>query len=119
MSARVLEFTTEADALKCLRYVHARGLGDLESFLAIYPEHAADVTPAPGIPGYTATQWAELAECKHHTLQRWAIPLNDPRVDQLIASQPHVRTELLAMFPGLEFTAVENTFWRVETPIGG
>lgn len=111
---RVLIFNTAADAVKCLTYVQARALGDIDMFTTLFPEYEGNLQPAEGLPHYAAVRWASLDDCKHHTDEQWAIPMNDSRVDLMIAQHPHIRTELLDMFPDVEFSEVENTFWRLD-----
>ncbi len=110
---RALLFDSEAACAKALVWLHANGSGDIAIFTNAYPEHTG-LPARAGISGYSATHWNEAANCKHATSNLWAIPMNDHRIDAMLAQRPDLTNEFRLLFPTNGFQAIDASFWRGE-----
>lgn len=107
---RVILFDTEAECSKFLLYLHANGQGRIQDFSAVYPEWSA-LPPRAGIPGYSADQWNSPTNCKHATSNLWAVPMNDRRIDAMIATHLFITNEFKLIWPTNGFQAIDSSFW--------
>lgn len=110
METRSLIFINEAECRKFLAWVHACGCGNIDLFTTEYPQHFG-LPARNGIPGYSAEKWDDITDCKHHTRDEWLVPMNDHRIDDMMASQPFLVEEYHSIF-SVSFENVDIKTWK-------
>ena len=107
---RALLFTSEEDCSKALLWLHANGRGDISLFTNAFPEFTNFAARA-GIAGYSADRWNSATNCKHATSNFWAVPMNDRRIDAMLARRPDLTNEFRLIFPTNNFQIIDSSFW--------